>query len=42
MKVAAERLYIRPMARIAPAAGAGSALVVAGRNDLLFAAAELI
>jgi dihydropteroate synthase len=42
MKVAAETLYIRPIARIAPAAGAGSALVVAGRNDLLFAAAELI
>jgi dihydropteroate synthase len=42
MKVAAERLYIRPIARIAPAAGARSALVVAGRSDLLFAAAELI
>jgi dihydropteroate synthase len=42
MKVAAERIYIRPIARITPAAGAGSALAVAGRSDLLFAAAELI
>jgi dihydropteroate synthase len=42
MKVAAERLYIRPIARVAPAASAGSALVVAGCSDLSFAAAELI
>jgi dihydropteroate synthase len=40
--VSDKSIYIRPIARIASAAGAGSALVVAGRNDLLFAAAELI
>jgi dihydropteroate synthase len=35
--------YIRPFGRITrPARGPGSALVVAGRNDLRFAAAELI
>jgi dihydropteroate synthase len=47
MKVSDRSLYIRPIARFAPAAmaqaGAGPpALAIAGRRDLLFAAAELI
>jgi dihydropteroate synthase len=39
--VSDKRIYIRPIARVAPAA-AMSTLAVAGRGDLLFAAAELI
>jgi len=39
--VSDKRIYVRPIARIAPAV-AMPALAVAGRTDLLFAAAELI